>query len=369
MGELDGLRAVAITMVLAFHFLRVPVPHHHWLDYPTRLLAIGFGGVDLFFVLSGFLVGGILIDTRSRPAALRSFLVRRLIRIVPLYAVTVIAFYLERAAFGGGWLFDGAVPWWAYATLTQDFATPLLQADAWFLGPTWSLAVEVQIYILLGLLVIYAPIRALAPLMVAGVLTAWGLRALASSIDQGLFGYFAMPARIDGACVGVLVAVVLRSSRAAAVRENTPALIAAAALLFGAAAVLAALGQGIGTPVANCFIHSALAVGSGALIAALASSPPRLLSMFLRWSPAVWLGTISYGVYLLHKPVVGTLFAALGQSSVLPDTVPAALVLVVGVILTLAIAAASWRWFEGPMIRWGHRITRVEVAATREVGR
>ena len=281
----------------------------------------------------------------------------------------MIAFYLERAAFGGGWLFDGAVPWWAYATLTQDFATPLLQADAWFLGPTWSLAVEVQIYILLGLLVIYAPIRALAPLMVAGVLTAWGLRALASSIDQGLFGYFAMPARIDGACVGVLVAVVLRSSRAAAVRENTPALIAAAALLFGAAAVLAALGQGIGTPVANCFIHSALAVGSGALIAALASSPPRLLSMFLRWSPAVWLGTISYGVYLLHKPVVGTLFAALGQSSVLPDTVPAALVLVVGVILTLAIAAASWRWFEGPMIRWGHRITRVEVAATREVGR
>ena len=75
--ELDGLRAVAITMVLAFHFLRVPVPHHHWLDYPTRPLAIGFGGVDLFFVLSGFLVGGILIDTRSRPAALRSFLVVR----------------------------------------------------------------------------------------------------------------------------------------------------------------------------------------------------------------------------------------------------------------------------------------------------
>ena len=263
---------------------------------------------------------------------------------------------------------DGAAPWWAYATLTQDFATPLLQADAWFLGPTWSLAVEVQIYILLGLLVIYAPIRALAPLMIAGILTAWGLRALASSIDQGLLGYFAMPSRIDGACVGVLVAIVLRSSGAAAVRENTPALIAAAALLFGAAAVLAALGQGIGTLVANCFIHSALAAGSGALIAVLASSPPRLMSAILRWSPAVGLGTISYGVYLLHKPVVGTLFAALGYSTVLPDTAPTALLLVVGVLLTIGIAAASWRWFESPMIRWGHRITRVEVAAMREVG-
>ena len=73
------------------------------------------------------------------------------------------------------------------------------------------------------------------------------------------------------------------------------------------------------------------------------------------------MGTISHAVYWLHKPV--------GQPSILPDTAPTALILVVGVILTIAVAAASWRWFEGPMIRRGHRITLVEVAAARDMGR
>lgn len=345
-------------MVMAFHFLRIPVPHHHWLDYPTRIFAIGFGGVDVFFVLSGFLVGGILIDTRGRPQALRNFLIRRLLRIIPLYAVTVGSFYAARAAFGGGWLFDGAPPWWVYVTLTQDFATPLLHADSWFLGPTWSLAVELQIYILLGVVLTFSPKRTIVPLMVAGVFVAWVLRALAAASDHGLFGYFTMPARIDAACVGVLIAALLRSDRATGVPQHRSALLAVAALLFGSATIVAAAGQGIGSVMANLFIHSALTLGSAALIAVLAITDAGSLGKVLRARPAIGLGKISYGVYLLHKPVVGTLFAALGFDTLLLDTPSAAALCVAGIVITIAVAAGSWRWFESPIIRWSHRLTR-----------
>ena len=110
--ELDGVRTIAISLVLLFHVMRVPVAHHGALDYPTRIFAFGWGGVDVFFVLSGFLISGILLRTRDQPGALRSFLIRRVVRIMPLYLVVVASFYALQRSFADQWMFAGrASPW------------------------------------------------------------------------------------------------------------------------------------------------------------------------------------------------------------------------------------------------------------------
>lgn len=355
--ELDGLRAVAISAVMAYHFLREPVPHHHWLDYPTRLLAIGWGGVDLFFVLSGFLIGGILLDTRERPAAFRDFLIRRALRILPLYVALLLAFYLLRQILGG-WMFDGALPAWTYLSLTQDFATPIFGRDAWFLGPTWSLAVEVQAYVLLGGLLVFLPRRMIVPMLVTGVLVAVSSRAIASASGHGLAGYFMLPARIDGACLGALVAAAMRIDGGTRLAARSNVLLVATALLFACATLVAAAGNGPGSLATNTFTHMALALGSAALISALVCRRGGGLNKLLSWAPAVAFGEISYGVYLLHKPVVGTLHTVAGRDGVILDSGLSIAVTVSGIALTVLIAAASWRWFERPIIRWSHGVTR-----------
>lgn len=94
--ELDGIRGVAIALVLSFHFFNVsavvtPGGVAHYVLAPLRL---GWTGVDLFFVLSGFLIGGILLDARGSSSYFKTFYVRRFYRIVPLYALVLGACYI-----------------------------------------------------------------------------------------------------------------------------------------------------------------------------------------------------------------------------------------------------------------------------------
>jgi peptidoglycan/LPS O-acetylase OafA/YrhL len=127
---LDGLRGVAIFSVLIWHYVvgqLHPVPGT-LPAYGLRVLGFTWGGVDLFFALSGFLVGGVLIDGRGRPGALRRFLIRRGSRIVPIYLVSLAIFFALSAIIatapgsGFAWLLDKPMPWWSYLFLVQNFS-------------------------------------------------------------------------------------------------------------------------------------------------------------------------------------------------------------------------------------------------------
>jgi len=335
------------------------------LHYFARLCSGGWGGVDIFFALSGFLVGGILLDGRDQPRLLRIFLTRRAVRILPLYFAVLATFYLARFLMSqSAWLFAGAVPWWSYVTLTQNFAMPIVESNAFYLGPTWSLAVEAQIYLLLGFTLIRAPLKMSVALMVAGVVLAEACRVGFWMSGHHALGYFILPARIDGACCGVLAAVAVRSDRALAVLNKGRRWIWLAVLaLFATTEALSSIGHGFGSPGAAIYSHLALSVASSLTIALLVSNPQGKINRLLRFTPFVALGTISYGVYLLHIPVIGLTHALMGRHSIVPDSWSGAAATAIGLVTTVLLARLSWRWFEKPLNDYAHRITRMALRA------
>src|SRR6476619_3815817 len=136
--QLDGIRGLAILQVLLWHYVAILPSHSRTvLSYLQHLLCLTWSGVDLFFVLSGFLIGGILLDHRDAPNYFSVFYRRRICRIFPLYYALFLAFVLLRNRLpigaANGWLFDRPLPLWSYATFTQNF----LMSKLGTFGPNW----------------------------------------------------------------------------------------------------------------------------------------------------------------------------------------------------------------------------------------
>src|ERR1700689_3934253 len=125
--ELDGVRGLAILLVLYWHYFAFqPHGNSHGVFLVLELAGVlSWAGVNLFFVLSGFLIGGILLENRDASNLLGVFYVRRLLRIFPIYFAWLIAFYVVRGLIAeklrSPWLFSFALPAWVYATFTQNF--------------------------------------------------------------------------------------------------------------------------------------------------------------------------------------------------------------------------------------------------------
>src|SRR6476660_4309501 len=149
--ELDGLRGLAILLVLVFHFISQEgsTAPHSFASHLQRIVAMGWTGVDLFFVLSGFLIGGILMDVRTSPAYFRTFYIRRFFRIIPIYYVWIVLYILllrfagafVRAHSNSGVMPPTGVPIYLHFLFLQNLGLAALVglAGAWF-GHTWSLA-------------------------------------------------------------------------------------------------------------------------------------------------------------------------------------------------------------------------------------
>src|ERR1044072_3335666 len=211
--QLDALRGIAILLVIAWHYLANAegVSPGSTLAYAQAVFRLTWSGLDLFFVLSGFLIGGILLDNRTATNYFRVFYVRRFYRILPLYAVVLAAFYLLPL---GPWLKDRAAPWWGYATLTQNFW--MAQTGRFspnFLNVTWSLAIEEQFYLTLPLIIRLTPPRRLPQIALACAVTAPLLRtALYLWHPYGaVAAYVLMPCRMDALMLGVFGAWFVRN--------------------------------------------------------------------------------------------------------------------------------------------------------------
>jgi len=156
---LDGLRGVAILLVLLWHGLFEMNANSRVLSGLLALGKLSWSGVDLFFVLSGFLIGGILLDAKDSPHYFTTFYIRRAYRILPLYfAVIGVAYSIGHLSTDFGWL--GAdlatmkIPWASYPTFTQNLWMAYLGTYGSFtLAATWSLAVEEQFYLTAPLLI------------------------------------------------------------------------------------------------------------------------------------------------------------------------------------------------------------------------
>ena len=143
--ELDGLRGIAILLVILWHYCAVQIEPGNSvaLEFLSRLLSTTWSGVDLFFVLSGFLIVGILVDAKGSPTYFKTFYIRRMCRILPLYYLMVVLFVLlpKIGLSGNDWLFARDLPLLSYFTLTQNFFMHNGGFGSNWLGVTWSLAI------------------------------------------------------------------------------------------------------------------------------------------------------------------------------------------------------------------------------------
>ena len=357
---LDGLRGLAILMVFGYHLALFG----GW-DAPTAvdralagLLLHGWIGVDLFFVLSGFLITGILLDTRGRPGWLKRFYLRRILRIVPPYYAALAVQFVVLAALGQ---LDRAHLGWTASWLTNHFvAREGWDALATSMHHYWSLAVEEQYYLLwpaLAALLPRAALRWTAALLLLGASVA---RVILAQRGMEVGAYVLLPARMDGLAVGALLAIAVRGPGGLAAAARGMRIAAAISVLILAAILLVRGELRYGDPFMLSFGLNALMVVMGALLLASLGAGRRV-SRWLESRPLTTLGKYSYALYLWHQPVILVLtgfgLTATALPTVLGSQIPGMLLLtLVAGVLTVGLALLSWRLVEGPALRLKDRI-------------
>lgn len=336
---LDGIRAVAVLAVLGYH---------------ADLLAAGYLGVDVFFVLSGFLITTLLLRERERRGrvSLRGFWVRRALRLLPaLYAYLAVGLVLVAVIKPARDALD---------QLEETISVLLCTGNWWELlrpeslgvwnGHLWSLSVEQEFYLFWppALMLLVACSRRLS--------LRWSLAALVLAVEvwrvtllrfggSGSRVYLGLDTRADALLMGALVAALLAAGLLARVPARVWAVAAGAGWAVLAALVL--LGPHLGDrPTWMDYVGFSLAaLAAGTVVSSVICAPAALGSRILASRPLAWLGGISYAFYLWHYPIV-----VMADSSLAPRIGRAPAVLI-AVGATLVVAECSMRFVEAPVAR------------------
>jgi len=325
--QLDGLRAIAVLLVLLTHFWTYPADF----TITNRFAAAGWIGVDLFFVLSGFLITGILWDTRGKAGYYRNFFARRSLRIFPPYYLLLVLVFvvLPLVATLPPQLQSDS---WLYFLYLGNFA---LAAGGWqlfLIDITWSLSIEEQFYLVWPWLVRAFSLQRMIGICLALIVLAPLLRTLLWNEDRWMWLHMLTPLRADSFAVGALAALSLRQGwRIPALRVFTGgALLLTALIASGSFARDSMIAGTIG------YSLTALTAGAGLLAA--------MKSRWLNFAPLRYVGKVSYGVYLYHP------ICLMVMSSVLAKFMPKATPLVGSMVQLLAtsllaVGVASLSYF------------------------
>jgi peptidoglycan/LPS O-acetylase OafA/YrhL len=305
--ELDGIRALAILAVIAEH-----------INVPSTTLA-GMVGVNLFFVLSGYLITGILVAERRETGGLnlRRFYERRVRRLFPALLAMLIATGVLMAIQGKlmGYIGPAAVSLF----YVSDIAKAAMY-DLGYVGHTWSLAMEEQFYLLWPAILLFIPRRFLVPGVIAGIIGSIALQLIVVGAQDNVLAHFRPDVRADAILWGCLIALV-------PVKVPRWAVIASGVAL-----------------VALCLTFLwPYAIGLSSVLSAVVVAGAASVARPLSWRPLVRIGQISYGLYLWHAIPVGLL-----NDRTLAGDVFA---MVAVVAITFGLALASERWVERPFRR------------------
>lgn len=339
---LDGLRGVAVVMVVLYH-----VGTYLWLGSPAWTLHGGFLGVDLFFVLSGFLITVLLLGEADRRGgvALGGFATRRLRRLAPVLVavmVALLALALSGKMYETDAVLDTAVP---VLTFTHNWA---VAGDAPVLvGHLWSIGVEAQFYLLWAVAVVLA-LRTRRPPVAMAVVTLVGISAVvawrAYLLDDGaaLFAlYVRTSTRLDAPLIGALAGVVASAGWLPWFRGRVAAATGAVGLVL---VVYAAVVVDFTDPTLYRGLFSGIALCAALGVLAVVRSGPGPFVRVLSARPLIAAGIISYSMYVWHLPVFQIVLKNTRGWEALPRVA-------IAVGISLALAVLSYRFIERPFVR------------------
>ena len=381
---LDGMRGIAVLAVLVFHFAWTfpgddPSQAHGLVEkVAVQLHALswsGWIGVDLFFVLSGYLITRGLVTDSKKPLGTRMkmFWMRRVLRIFPLYYAVVVVGTIVTLALGAQWV--PGLPYWLYMqNYVLAFDHEVMRWTAHF----WSLAIEEQFYFVWPLVALTVSRRRLIPTILVLIVLTVGLRAALTfkgheiglfqqwfasepgGIEHGIakFVYRATFTRADGLLLGAFVAVTQREVRHPVAqvwrRLRMPIFIGTALALLGLYVWATGLNDydrrviGVGYVTLALFFASAVSLCADHVIRDRARR-------FLSSRPLVSCGKVSYGMYIFHWPLVVLGVPYLmrwqeGRSTVVQMLVSTGFILG-GIAFIWAFASLSFKFFESPFLR------------------
>lgn len=336
-AQLDALRAFAVLSVLLTHFWTYP----QGATILNRIASFGWVGVDLFFVLSGFLITGILWETKERPEYFKNFYARRALRIFPLYYALIAVVFLvlpmvttlPEQLTADRWLYVAYLSNIALAAGWQLFLVDI----------TWSLAIEEQFYLLWPAVVWVLTKRRLTAVCIVVIVGALLARTTLFDLIGWRWAHMFMPLRMDSFAVGALLALWPMLGR-----WSRPAVAVGSIAL----AVLVLTGSfDVESRAVNTWGYTLTAIVSAGIIA---------MSMEARWlkQPALLhLGKVSYGVYLLH-PLCAAGVATAGEVIGIRINQLTGQPIVDGALNFAMLAAATWvvatvsfRIYETPFLR------------------
>lgn len=365
---LDGLRAVAVIMVF----------FQHYGSGHAFIFGWGWTGVDIFFVLSGFLITGILYDSQHKLHRFRDFYMRRTLRIFPLYYFVWAVVLLIAPLAHWRWNFRWAL-WPAYFGnyarfffLHQpgdpyrfDKLTFGAPVSSWFgypfhlyIGHFWSLCVEEQFYLIWPFVVYHVRKReTLIKLCVGAIILCPILRAaLAVALSPQLLRmelfYRSLPTRLDALLIGGVVALLLRGPEGGLLRRVRRPLLAAASILFVAlylvcTKLFALPFEGSASNWIGVFGFTLIDIFAAALIIECIHLGGRLGTL-LSWKPLRALGIVSYGFYVYHD-LLHDFYSDWAHRLSTQYAYP--LTLVIAFASTVLIATLSYHLLEKPLLR------------------
>lgn len=348
---LDGLRGIAVLMVLYWHFIGsdMAAPAGTLAGYLFKLTHHAHSGVDLFFVLSGFLIARILLYENGTPRWLARFWIRRTFRILPVYflflAVSIAVALLQSGREAAHSLDQLPRPLWPYFVMLQNFQ--MVWADSfgpW--GHLWSLAVEEQFYLVFPFVLLVPSVRRWLPgVALAAIVLSTILRMNASELS----GYVLPQCRLDGLAMGACLGSLSVRERSWTWIAQRPAFVRSGTLLGLAGLAAITLRSQHRHPID----HTVFALSYGALLLDVVAFPASRLARVLSVRSLMFLGVISYPLYLFHSLCEWLVVGSKGVE--LPPTTYLSFGLVT-TPLSIVVAWAINRWFGDPFLAWGRRL-------------
>ncbi len=353
--QIDGLRGFALLMVLAYHMINNPI----LFVYQPNVLQVvlrkftyfTYGALDLFFVLSGYLIAKILIENKHSKSFFKVFYGRRLLRILPLFYLLLVIYLVLRSIGMNdpeGFLFGNELPMWSYFAYVPNYMMAFSNSyGAKILTPTWSLGVDEQFYLVAPAIIFLFKKKWIPYFVIPLIIAAPIFRA---STDLYYMKILPFQMRMDSLFIGVLLAYLVCEMDLIALTKKKVMLLTGCIILVGLAILLLTYTRTIGV-----LDHSLFNLFYVLIVLYIISVENSFLVKVLKQKWLRLFGFISYGVYLFHQVISGLLHAIILDQKPRLNNLEDLGVMLIAFILSIGFGYLLHILIEKPLINFGHK--------------